>query len=254
MSDKLLSIAIVTYNSSDEICGALKSIIDSTNKIEYELYVVDNASSDGTAQLVRDTFPSVNVIETGDNRGFGFAHNKMLATECKYHAVVNPDIIIDSEVFSELVDYLETHPEAVAATPRILNPDGSEQHLPKKQPTAKYMLLGRLSRYLPFLKPVREEYTMAKTQFSEPTEIEFCTGCFMLMRSEAFKKAGGFDEEFFMYLEDADLSDRLRQYGKIVFVPSSHATHNWDGGSSKSLKLLKYHFSSMFKYLKKKRK
>ena len=255
MQDKaLLSIAIVTYNSADEICGCLKSITENTKEVGYKLYIIDNASTDNTVELVRQSFPQVTVIETGENRGFGFGHNRLLDTDCKYHAVINPDITVDSDVFSALVGYLEAHPEAVLVTPKIYNPDGSEQHLPKRRPTAKYMLLGRLSRYLRFLKPVRDEYTMAEFNITEPCEIEFCTGCFMLMRSEAFKKIGGFDEGFFMYLEDADLSDRIAQYGKIVFNPLCRATHNWDCGSSKSLKLLLYHFASMFRYLKKKRK
>lgn len=249
----LLSIAIVTYNSADEICDCLKSITENTKKISYKLYIIDNASTDNTVSLVRENFPEAEIIETGENNGFGFGHNKMLGTECKYHAVINPDITIDSDVFSALADYLEANPEAVMVTPKILNPDSSEQKLPKRRPTAKYMLLGRLSRYIPLFKKVREEYTMADFNITEPCEIEFCTGCFMFMRSEAFKKIGGFDERFFMYLEDADLSDRISQYGKIIFNPLCHATHNWDGGSSKSFKLLKYHFESMFKYLKKKK-
>ena len=246
-----LSIAVVTYNSADEICACLKSIIDSTSKIEYTLTVIDNASSDNTVEVVRTCFPTVNIIETQENRGFGCAHNRMLGSDSEYHAVVNPDITVCGEVMAELADFLDRNPQAAAVTPRVLNPDGTEQFLPKRKPTAKYMLLGRLSRYFKPLAPVRDEYTRKNENFSEPAEIEFCTGCFMFMRTEYFRQAGGFDESFFMYMEDADLSDRLRDFGKIYFYPGCSVIHNWGGGSSESLKLLKYHFRSMFKYFKK---
>lgn len=246
-----LSIAVVTYNSEDEISNVLGSVIENTKKIEYKITVIDNASSDGTVELVKRDFPEVEVIETGENRGFGAGHNKMLASDSEYHAVLNPDITLNGDTLSGLVNYLEANPEVAMVTPKILNPDGTEQHLPKLKPTRRYMLLGRLSRYIKAFAPVREEYTRSLESITEPTEIEFCTGCFMVMRTELFKKIGGFDENFFMYMEDADLSDRMREYGKIVFNPDFSATHNWDGGSSKSLKLLKYHFRAMKMYFDK---
>lgn len=249
-----LSIAVVTYNSEAEIAKFLQSVIDNTKKTEYTLTVIDNSSTDGTVDIVRNSFPQVEVIETGENRGFGAGHNKMLGRTGKYHAVLNPDITLNSDALSGLVEYLEKNPDVAMVTPKILNPDGTQQFLPKRKPTKRYMLLGRLSRYIKAFKPVRAEYTRSEENITEPVEIEFCTGCFMVMRGEYFNKAGGFDEQFFMYLEDADLSDRIRQYGKIVFNPEFSATHNWEGGSSKSLKLLKYHFKSMKMYFDKQKK
>ncbi len=246
-----LSIGIVTYNSENEIGTLLKSIIDNTSGIDYKITVIDNASTDNTVKLVEEKFPSVEVMATGENLGFGYGHNKMLGTASRYHAVINPDVIIDSNVFCSLVKYLDENPDVAMVTPKILNADGTEQFLPKRRPTERYMLLGRLSRYIRAFKPIRDEYTMSNVTIDKPTEIEFCTGCFMVMRTELFKKIGGFDEQFFMYLEDADLTDRIRQYGKVIFNPDYSAIHNWDGGSSKSLRLIKIHFQSMGKYFKK---
>ena len=249
-----LSIAVVTYNSRNEISKVLKSIIDNTKKIEYRITVIDNDSTDGTADFVKSEFPGVDIIETGENRGFGAGHNKMLPADSEFHAVVNPDITLNGDTFSELVSYLEQNPDVAMVTPKVLNSDGTEQHLPKRKPTKRYMLLGRLSRYIKAFKSVRDEYTRSNDNLTQPTEIEFCTGCFMLMRTELFRKIGGFDEDFFMYLEDADLSDRIRQYGKIVYNPNSSVYHNWEGGSAKSLTLLKYHFKSMKTYFDKQKK
>lgn len=249
-----LSVAVVTYNCADEVCNLLKSVTDNTKKIEYTLNVIDNASEDNTVELVKEKFPTVNVIELPENVGFGGGHNQMLTSESRYHAVLNPDISFDSDVLSSLVSYLDSHPDVVMVTPKILNPDGTEQHLPKRKPTFKRLVLGRLSRYLKFLHKYRAEYTMENLHLDKPTEIEMCTGCFMVMRTEIFKKIGGFDESFFMYMEDCDLTDRMRKYGKVIFNPDYSVTHNWAGGSSRNFTLIKYHIKSMFKYLHKQRK
>lgn len=249
-----LSIGVVTFNSEKEIGSLIKSIVDNTSGIEYKISVIDNNSTDGTVELVKSQFPMVEVLATGENMGFGHGHNKMLGVKSRYHAVVNPDITVDSNVLADLVKYLDSNPDVAMVTPKILNADGSEQNLPKHKPTKRYMLLGRLSRYIRAFKPIRDEYTMSNVEITQPIEIEFCTGCFMVMRTELFDKVDGFDEQFFMYLEDADLTDRISQYGKIVFNPCFHVIHNWEGGSSKSLKLIKTHFESMHKYLKKQNK
>ncbi len=248
-----LSVSVVTYNNEKEIARLLKSIIENTKSVEYEITVVDNASTDKTLEIVKKEFPSVKIIQTGGNKGFGYGHNKMLGVESDFHAVINPDIELKNDVLSELVGYLKENGDVVLVTPKILNPDGTVQDLPKRKPTAKYMILGRLSKYIKALEPIRNEYTMKNADMTEPTEIEFCTGCFMVMRTECFKKVGGFDERFFMYLEDADLTERLSKLGKTVFNPQMSAVHNWEGGSSKNLKLILVHISSMFKYFKKRK-
>ena len=245
-----LSVAVVSYNSENEILNVIKSVTENTKQIEYTLTLIDNASTDKTVEVVKSAYPEVNIINAGENRGFGAGHNKMLGTDSVYHAIVNPDITFEGDVLAGLCAYLDGNPDTALVTPQILNPDGTVQHLPKRRPTKRYMILGRLSRYIKVFRGVRDEYTRANENITEPTEIEFCSGCFMLMRTELFNKIGGFDEKYFMYMEDSDLSDRIRQYGKIIYNPEFSVTHNWDGGSSKSLKLLKYHLKSMRMYFK----
>lgn len=248
-----LSIGVVTYNNGEEICNLLSSIYKYISGITYEVYVVDNVSSDDTVNIVKENFPNVNIVMSKANNGFGSGHNHLLNVNSRYHIIINPDIIIDNNVFKCLVEYMDENNDCVLVTPKILNEDGTEQLLPKRSPTAKYMLLGRLSNYIKPFEKYRDEYTMKGRKFNNPTEIEFCTGCFMMLRTEIWKKLGGFDERFFMYLEDADLSDRARKYGKVIFNPNYSVVHKWERGSSKNYKLLKIHFQSMFKYLKKKK-
>ncbi len=248
-----VTIGIVTYNSADKICNLLQSIEEFTSLPNgYQVYVVDNCSTDNTMDLVKQNFPQVQVVNSPENRGFGFGHNQVIPLiESRYHAVVNPDIVLHENVFGALVSYLDEHPEAVLATPKVLSPDGSEQYLPKRLPTVKYMTLGRLSKIVKPLEKVRREYTRADEEFTEPTAIDFCTGCFMLMRTEAFKALGGFDDQFFMYCEDADLSRRLAQYGQLMFLPDVTVEHQWEQASGHSLKFLRIHLDSMRKYMRK---
>ena len=249
-----VSIGIVTYNSEDEICNLLSSIFANTKNITFQVTVIDNMSTDNTVSLVKEKFPEVTVIESNVNNGYGHGHNQAIPViNSRYHAIINPDIIINTNVLKYLAEYLDVHSDVSLVTPKIMNDDGSEQHLPKRRPCFKYMFGGRLEKYGACFKKLRNEYTMADADFSEPTEIEFCTGCFMMLRTDVFKKCNGFDERFFMYLEDADLSDRVRKYGKIIFHPQAYVVHKWERTSSKSLKFLLIHLRSYFKYITKKK-
>ena len=187
-----------------------------------------------------------------ENLGFGGGHNAVLSEiSSKYHAVINPDIKLDSDVLSYLVDVMEKNSDIAMLTPKILHADGTEQHLPKRHPTFSYLFLGRLARLGGIFRKIRKEYTREEENFQSPFDIEFCTGCFFLIRSEIFKKVGGFDKRYFMYMEDADLSREVLKYGRVVFDPTVSVTHLWKRESAKNLKSLFLHLSSAFKYLKK---
>ena len=112
----------------------------------------------------------------------------------------------------------------------------------------RYMIAGK------FLPAVRTAYCRGNEAMDLPTEIEFCSGCFMLIRTELFKKLGGFDERYFLYMEDADLSRRVRQEAKVIFFPGAKVTHAWHHESAKSGKALKLHIESARKYFAKWRK
>lgn len=239
-----LSVCIVTYNNEDKIGNAVSSIKKHT-ALPYNIYISDNGSTDSTLEKVRDADGDAIIIENKANLGFGKAHNKVLGLlDSKYHAVVNPDISIDYDVFSEICRYMDEHPEVAMATPKILSTDGTEQLLPKRLPTLRYLAARRLK----LSKRLADEYTRANEVFSEPTEIDFCTGCFFVIRTDIFEKLGGFDDRFFMYFEDTDLTVRSKKYGKAVFLPDSHVTHGWEQSSAKSLKYLTIHISSMLKF------
>lgn len=247
-----ISASIVTYNSADSVGEVLQSLLTQTKGYPLTVYVVDNNSTDNTLSMIAEKYPQVIRIPMPDNRGFGYGHNQVLPLlESDYHVIINPDISFHYDVLSQLTAYLEEHPEAVIATPAICNPDGSLQRVPKRLPTYHYMASGMLERFGGIFKRWRDEYTMTGVKFDKPTPIEFCTGCFMMIRTSVFKELGGFDDQFFMYCEDADLSRRAGMKGKIMFLPQVRITHEWGRASSKRWKFLKIHLRSQHLYFKK---
>ncbi|MGN0161904.1 MAG: glycosyltransferase family 2 protein [Lachnospiraceae bacterium] len=221
--------SIVTYNNADIIEDCIGSVLQYTQNVDFTLYVIDNGSKDGTADLVEEKFASaypsrVILIRNGENLGFGQGHNKVTETiDSEYHVVINPDITLHSEVVEELCKYLDEESDVAMVTPQVLNPDGSVQHLPKYCPSIRYAII---SKFKPF-RYIRRRYTRQDENLSRPTEVEFCTGCFFVIRTSIFKKLGGFDPGFFLYCEDADLSMRVRKEGKIIFYPTVSVTHLW---------------------------
>ena len=245
----LITASIVTYNDTEKALNAVCSLKENTKKHSLKVFVFDNASKSIDIRLSS----AADVLEINkDNIGFGAAHNKMLAFEMgKYHAVVNPDITVNSDVLSHLADILDNNPDIVMITPKIMNEDGTEQKLPKRTPSVRYLFLGRLARLGSIFKKIRDEYVRANEVFEDITDIDFCSGCFFMIRSDVFRKIGGFDERYFMYLEDADLTREAKKYGRAVFCPTQEVTHLWERGSAKKPKLLLIHFKSFIKYLRK---
>ena len=245
----LISASIVTYNDDDKAVAACRSILDNTKRYKVKLYVIDNASTDDTVEKI-SKIDGVEVIKNNSNIGFGAAHNKALGCEMgKYHFVINPDIVIKSDVLSDFVDYFEQNTDVVMAMPKICNPDGSEQKLPKEMPTAKRLFLGRLASVSSKFAAIRNEYIWADKEITEPTDVNFCTGCFFCIRSEAFEKLGGFDDRYFMYLEDVDLTIRAKKIGRVVMNPDISVIHEWGRESAKKLKYLLIHICSSIKFL-----
>ena len=254
MAKDMLSASIVVYGGAEQAKLTVASVLENTKKYPLTLYVIDNASPDDTAQKLRE-ISDISLIELKENVGFGGGHNVVLRQNTgKYHAFINPDIELKEDVMAHLVDVMEQNSDIVMIAPKIMYSDGTEQHLPKRHPKFKYLFLGRLARLGGVFKKIRKEYTRENENLEGLCDIEFCSGCFFVIRSEVFKQIGGFDRRYFMYMEDADLSREALKYGRVVLDTSVCVTHLWKRESAKSLKLLLIHLSSAFKYLKKWRK
>ncbi len=246
-----ISGSIVTYGCFDEAAKAANSLLQHTKGRTFELFIVDNASPDGTGVLLKNAFEGrAKVLLQSKNVGFGAGHNKVVPyLKSRYHAVINPDIEIHSDVLTAMAGYLDEHPEAVAAVPKLLYPGGKEQLVAKRLPS----VLALLARHIPFFgaSKIEGNYLRRGEELAVGIPIEFCTGCFFLMRTEVFLKIGGFDERYFMYFEDVDIGREAMKYGEIAYLPNVEITHAWHRDTIKKIRPFLLQLISMFKYFAK---
>lgn len=256
-----LSACIVVYNGSGEALKAAASVLQHTRKYPLTLYLVDNASPDGSAQQLQQAFAenripvaehqTVQVICRNTNGGFGTGHNTVLPLlDSDYHFILNPDILLENDVLSAMADYAQAHPEVVMARPELHYPDGRLQQLPLRKCSLLALVYRQLS-FLKFLKPFNDRYVMEGQDLSAVTDIEFCTGSFSMLRTETFRAIGGFDEAYFMYVEDADLTQKALQKGRVQLWPQFTAIHAWHRAPHSSLRPFVLQMKSMLRYFKK---
>ncbi len=246
-----ISAIIVTYrHDPEEVRAAVESFLNTS--LTVSLTVVDNDSGDGYAEQLQSVLPEgVMLIPSGRNGGFGYGNNVGLkhAPPARYMLFLNPDVVVHEGTLEALVDYMESHAEVGAVSPKVLNTDGSLQPLNKREPTVLDLFLRRVAPGLCSERMAR--YTMMDAGYDAPCEVEFMTGCFMLIRADVLQEVGGFDERFFMYLEDADLTRRIRGVAKTMYWPGATITHRWHRGSHRSLKLMGVMVHSIWIYFNK---
>ena len=242
-----ISACMVLYHAGDEALRAV-DCLDASDEAE-DVYLVDNSPQEDTAQRIRWAHPGVQVLPQEKNLGFGRGNNAVLPLlESDYHLMLNPDVTFDKDVLTRMVQYMDAHPNAVILTPRVLNEDGTEQYLPKKQPTVRYLLGGFLEKLgNPFAR-WRREYTLADRTLRTPVRVAFATGCFMLIRTETFRQLRGFDERFFLYQEDSDLSRRAGELGPIIYHPEICVTHHWARENARTLRGVMRQVASVCKF------
>ena len=190
------------------------------------------------------------------NLGFGAAHNlalRELAPLGRYHLFVNPDIRMEEGVVSELAAFMEAHPDVGSVMPRVLYPDGSEQRLCKRLPTAFDLFLRRfLGEIGKAVFPVRWSlYEMRDVDLTVTREVPSLSGCIMFVRTAALDAVGVFDERYFLYMEDLDLCRRIGSQYRTVFFPNVAVHHGYAKGSYANPRLLRYHLTSAIHYFNK---
>jgi len=227
-----LSIVIVSWNTR----ALLSDCLESLRGVSAEVFVVDNASADGSPELVRERFLDVTLIESGANLGFAKANNLALQKATgDYWLLLNSDTVVPQGSLEAVVAALDAHPEAAVASPLLLNADGSLQHCWARFPDFKSELLGELDRrQCPYPDSVLADATARKSL--APFACDWVGGACFCVRASAARQAGLLDEAFFMYSEETEWCHRLRQKtgGKTLLVPSVTVTH-LGGGSSRTV-------------------
>lgn len=251
---------IVTYNAvSNEnkkqlLFHAIENLTAFSKDVDFTLYIVDNASSDGTADAVKTHFCDnvhVKVIANRENKGFGKAHNQIMnLLDSEYHFIINPDIIVKDDVIGKLCAFMQSKPACGMASPDIRFPDGRVQVLAKRTPKIRYLVASRLASDREHNKNLRE-YAMLDADLSKPLQIENCSGCFFCIRTRLFQKVGGFDDRYFMYFEDFDLARTVGKQAEIWYCPDACVYHEWTRDSKRNTKLMLIHVQSTVKYFTK---
>jgi hypothetical protein len=231
-----LSIIIVTWNSRRDIEKCLHALEKFCTSVTVEIIVFDNASPDGTADWVTAHFPNVQMIRSEINAGFARGNN--LATQKaqgRHLLFLNPDTWVDDDLATPIVSFLDSHPEAGACAPRVLNPDGSVQRGSMRTlPTLETLLYDQtgLSRLFPRSQRFGR-YWMTWWDHNDLREVEQPAGACLAIRRKVFEQIGGFDEGYFMYYEDVELCRAILAAGwKIYFLPQARVYHR--GGQSTS--------------------
>jgi len=249
MTDYTVTGSIVTFNNISTIEAALRTTREQTKGVPFHLYVIDNSSKDGTADLVKRVDPLAEVLRIQWNVGFGAGHNLILSKlTSKYHVIINPDIELSEDAITKMALYMDEHPDVVMLSPRIVFPETQEdQVLGKRNPRLRYLVASRLRRGK-YAQKILAEYAMLEHDMTEPFEIENATGCFMVVRTETLKKIGGFDERYFLYFEDCDITRALAREGRVLYYPHAVVEHVWKRESKKNIVLMFVQIQSMMKY------
>jgi GT2 family glycosyltransferase len=232
-----VSIIIINWNTKKLLHDCLASVYETSGDIDYEVIVVDNASVDGSAEMVKDEFPNVVLIENSENRGFAAANNQAMAVaKGRYVLLLNSDTIVLENAVANTVQFADAHSEVGVTGCRVLNPDGSVQRTCFKFPSILNILLS--STYLYKLFPRNKFFGREQMTWwdrSDERQVDVVTGCFMLVRREAIDQVGMMDERFFMYGEETDWCYRFTKSGwKVMFAPVGQIIHF--GGQSASQK------------------
>ncbi len=255
----VLSIVIVSWNVREDLRECLRSLLkDEGSRLEsgeIEIIVVDNASTDGTAEMVEHEFPQVKLLVNPQNLGYTKANNIGIKHSCgKYILLLNPDTIVHQGALQALIDCAESHPEAGIIGAKLLNSDGSVQRSARSFPDIgaglfRNTFLGRLFPNNPFVR----RYLLADFGYDEVREVDWVSGAAMLVRRDLIERIGGLDERFWAYCEDVDLCWRAWQAGyKVLFCPNAVITHKVGRSSDQRLvpSLIQHHKSMWLFYLK----
>ncbi|MHC1739095.1 MAG: glycosyltransferase [Ignavibacteriaceae bacterium] len=251
-----LSIIIVNYNVKEFLENSLQSILKATRRISSEIIVVDNASDDGSIDLIKNKFPDVQLIENKENLGFSRANNIALnIARGKYLLLLNPDTIVEEDTFETMIKFFDENKEVGLAGCKIINPDGTLQAGCRRSfpgPWNSFCKVTGLSSLFPKSR-IFARYNLTYLDENHTHEVDAISGSFMFLKSEVYKRIGGLDEDFFMYGEDLDWCFRVQQAGyKVFYVHSTQIIH-YKGESTKrsSIDEIRHFYNAMHLFVKK---
>lgn len=244
--------SIVIYKSDRE---ELKTVVECVhNSSITKLYIVDNSPSDELREFVVGLSSKVEYIYGQGNVGYGSAHNiairKSIEIGATYHVVINPDIVFEKGTIEGLAEFMDRNSDVGQVMPKVYYPNGDIQYLCKMIPTPIDLIF---KRFIPsrLMESRLHKFQLRFTGYNEMMNIPYLSGCFMFFRVAALKDVGLFDERFFMYPEDIDITRRMHEKYKTIFLPSVSIIHAHAAASKTNIRMLKVHILNMIKYFNK---
>lgn len=234
-----LSVIIVSYNTKELLKQTVQSVIDNAKDISYEIFVTDNNSSDGSVEMLKEEYPSVNLIESKENLGFPKGNNVAIKkARGRYILLLNSDTKVIGECLQNCVKYMDKNPKVGALGCKVELPSGKLDHACKRgfpTPEASLYYFLKLHKFFPDKKKFGE-YTMSYVKDDEIAPVDSLTGAFMMIPKKVVDEVGMLDEEFFMYGEDIDWCFRIKKDGyEVLYYPEEKIIH-YKGSSSKKKK------------------
>ena len=251
-----LSIIIVNYNVKDFLQSLLLSLNQALKNISHEIIIIDNASTDGSVELIRNNFSQVTLIDNKKNLGFSKANNLGLKiSKGKYLLLINPDTLVSEDTLTGMIKFFDSHTEVGLAGCKILNPDGTLQLACRRSfpgPWTSFCKVTGLSTLFPKSK-IFASYNLTYLDENKSCEVDAVSGSFMMFTRKVYEEIGGLDEEYFMYGEDLEYCYRIQKAGyKIYYVASTQIIH-YKGESTKrsSIDETKIFYNAMHLFVKK---
>ena len=251
-----VSAATVLYNNDvDQVIRLVRNISDVMGCFEsFRFYLINNSPENDELTALLSTYsqnPNICVLTLAKNKGFGAGNNAIInQISSDYHFVINPDVLIDSsQQIRRMVDFMNINKEYGMLAPLIKFPNGQVQHLLKQEPSVFDMALRFLG--LPFFNKRKQWFINLPDGYSYIHRAVNVPGSFMMFRTNLFKQIGGFDENYFLYMEDSDITMKINEVSEAVFFPNAFVYHEWQRQNRKSLKGIFQMISSMNKFFNK---
>lgn len=230
-----LSIVIVNINTRDLLRACLKSVYEENPDISFEILVCDNASTDGSVEMLREEFPGVKVTASEENLGFARGNNRILPQATgRYIVLLNPDTEIKDQALQRLVDYLDANPKVGAVAPQLMLPDGTNQggHAGYDPTPARLFVFAFM---LHSVFPNVRGFWLTKQDYKQSEiEVDWLSGACFMVRAPVIGTAGTLSDSYYMYAEDIEWGNRIRQAGwKLVLLSNVQILHHHGAAAKK---------------------
>jgi len=244
-----ISIVIVNWNTKELLLDCLASVYAMVRDLSFEVFVVDNASTDGSVEVVREQYPQIRIIQNEKNLGFAAGNNKALRViQGKYALLLSTDTVLTDGAVSKLYRLMEKRQDVAMSCGQLLNRDGSKQNSIANFPSPLSLLCNETILRLLFPK----KFPSKRQEYTEPVSVDSCIGACLLVRKKAMDEVGLLDERYFVFMEETDWALSMHRAGwKSCFVPDAKIYHLQGQSAGHNVKARIMFYRSRYAYFKK---